>query len=546
MKIRSRFGVPARRLRAAANRRLSVDPRALVALRIALGALVLADLCLRARSLRFFYTDAGALPRATLAERLPAAARLSVYTLFGGEWWATTLFALTAVAAVALLAGYRTRVAAVCSLVLLVALQARNPFVLNGGDSLLRRTLVWSAFLPLGAGLSSGTAAASGSDGDGDGACRHPAAVGLLLQPVVLYTVNAAVKLRGDAWADGSAVPMVFSLDSFTVLVGERLAAHPDLLTTLGVAWLTLLCCSPALVLATGRTRAAVVAGFVAAHVGMALTLGIGLFPLVSVAALLPHLPPGVWDAVEPRWNRAVATLRGGAARLRSRGRRTVARGVDAVGRDGRPSRVRRVGDPAWGTARRVRETAGNVARGDRTSPARAGRVVAAALLVGVLVWNGAALGYLDAPEIEVAGVAPQDARWDMFAPSPPTADVWYVAGGVTEDGDRVEAIRGGDLEWTRPDGAWTSYPSARWRKYLEVVRWGDDGRLRGRFAAALCDRWDATHASDLDRLTVYRITEPTRLDGAESTTRTAVRTHDCTRPSSAAGAGVRDGAVAG
>ncbi|MFC7070660.1 HTTM domain-containing protein [Halobaculum lipolyticum] len=527
MGIRSRVADGRRRLRAGAVRRLSVDPRALVALRVSLGALILADLCLRARSLRFFYTDAGALPRATLAERFPAAARVSVYTLFGGEWWAATLFVLTAVAACALLAGYRPRVAAVCSLVLLVALHARNPLVLNGGDSLLRRTLVWSTFLPLGAGLSSGTATSTASDGAGDRACRHPAAVGLLLQPVVLYTVNAAVKLRGDAWPEGRAVPMVFSLDSFTVLVGERLAGYPTLLAALGVAWLTLLCCSPALVLATGRTRAAVVAVFATAHVGMALTLGVGLFPLVSVAALLPHLPPSVWDAVGPRWNRTVATLRGAAGRFRSRARRTVSRGVDAVGRDRRPSGVRR----ARAAAHRVREAAGGAARAGNASLASAGRIVAAALLVGVLVWNGAALGYVDAPEVEVAGVAPQDARWDMFAPSPPTEDVWYVAVGETEADDRVEAIRGGDVEWTRSGGAWTSYPSARWRKYLEAVRWGDDRRLRERFAAALCDRWDATHAGDLDRLTVYTLTEPTRLDRPESTTRTAVRTHDCSRP---------------
>ena len=44
-------------------RRFGIDTRSLAAFRISLGLLILADLALRSRNLRAFYTDFGVLPR---------------------------------------------------------------------------------------------------------------------------------------------------------------------------------------------------------------------------------------------------------------------------------------------------------------------------------------------------------------------------------------------------------------------------------------------------------------------------------------------------
>ena len=523
MTLRERLREVAGRLRRGAARRLGVDLRALGALRVALGGLLLADLLLRARSAAFLYTDTGALPRAALSARYPLTSQLSLHTLFGGVWWTTLLFVAAGVAAVSLAAGYRTRAAAVCSWLLLVSLHARNPLVLNGGDSLLRRTLLWSLFLPLGAGLSTrggnvdgdeGDAADGGGDEHGDGGpstghCRHPAAAALLVQPVVVYVVNAAIKLRGDPWTDGTAVRLVFGMESLTVAFGQELAGYPGLLGVVATAWVVLLCCAPLLLLTTGRARTAVTVTYAVAHLGMALTLGLGLFPLISVAVLLPFLPSGVWDGIERRGRPVVSRLRAAGTAMRIGGKR---RGpASASVTDGPSSRVTR------GASRRI-------ARGAR----EVGRIVAAALLVGVLVWNAAALGHVAVPE--TVDVTPEETRWDMFAPSPPTEDVWYVAPATLGSGETVDAIRGGDVRWTRPDGHLTSYPSARWRKYLEGVRWSDDERLRRRFASALCARWNAAHDGPerMEDVTVYAIHEPTRLDGAEPARRIRGHAYEC------------------
>lgn len=352
--------------------------------------------------------------------------------------------------------------------------------------------------------------------------------MGLLVQPIVLYVVNAVIKLHGDVWPSGRAVRLVFSIDSLTVFLGEHLTAYPAVLETMGTAWVVLLCCSPLLILTAGRTRTAVVTAFASAHAGMALTLGVGLFPLVSIAALLPYLPPTAWDAIERPWNGSVEVMRRLKAETQ---RRVVDVGESLAKRTGVfAGRARSQACPDVTIASATGIGPGvSVDRARVAATAQSvGRGVATAMVIAVRVWNGAALGYIETPETDAIAVSPQEARWDMFAPSPPKTDVWYVAVGRLDD-EPVGVIRGGDLAWNRSQRRWRSYPSARWRKYLEVVRWGDDQQLRRHFASALCARWDASHRRQLASVTVYVMSQETRLNGeGEPTRRSSVREHEC------------------
>ena len=109
-----------------------------------------------------------------------------------------------------------------------------------------------------------------------------------------MYTVNAALKLTGDLWLDGTAIRYVFSLEQFTTPLGDALAAHPELLVAFDRVWLALVTGSVLLVVFRGRSRTALVGAFVGGHLSMYLTMRLGLFPLVSCVALLAFLPPGV------------------------------------------------------------------------------------------------------------------------------------------------------------------------------------------------------------------------------------------------------------
>ncbi|VTT86411.1 hypothetical protein DM2_2449 [Halorubrum sp. DM2] len=470
--LASRFSAP--RLRAALRCRFGIDPRALAAFRVALGVALLADLALRARNLIAFYTDAGVLPRALLAETYPVAARLSLHALSGEARAVALLFLAAAVAAVALAAGYRTRVATGVSLVLLASLQARNPFVLNAGDTLLLQLLGAGLLCPLGArwsldavrGRSVGAEAEPASRAPSESGSRPatervagPASTLLLTLVVVVYVSNAVEKLRGTAWPAGEAVERVFRLTYLHGPLGGLVPEWSALLSAATYGWLALLVASPLLIAAVGRVRVALAGTLLAAHLSMAFTLQIGVFSVISATALLPFFPPFVWDRVE----RAVAPA---ADRLRSvASRRPFLTNPPTEG----------------GPLRAVRDRAAVVVP-----------VLAAVLLVALVAWNGMALGLVETPEPVASAADPTEGGWDMFAPDPPSTDALVLATATTADGDRIDALYGDRVARDRPPSDARAYPTARWRKLLTLLADDPDPARVDPVLAHLCDRADA------------------------------------------------------
>jgi hypothetical protein len=459
--------------------RFGVDRRALAALRIGVGALLLADLVTRAGDLVVFYTDRGVLPRAVLAEVYPVFARLSLHAVAGSALVQAVLFCLAGVAAFALLVGYRTRVVTLISLALLVSLHLRNPVVLNAGDSLLRRLLVWGLFLPLGGrwAVDAGSGAEA-EHADSDTRVVSVASAALLTQVVLMYAVNGLFKLRGEAWLEGVALHRVFAVDGLTVLLGNHLAGYPTLLTGFDYLWLGLVLASPLLLVVRGRARTGFVCAFAGGHLAMALTLRLGLFPLVSLVALCPLLPPSVWDRAET-----------GLARTRAQ--------MPVTSPTWRPAGL---SVPAWLPVRRrldgLRRTWGDVRP-----------LVVGLLLVLVLCWNAATLGYVTVD----GGVDPAAYAWDMFAPEPRSVDGWYVVEGRPTGDGLVDPFRGGTPTFDRPPDVTATFPSHRWYVYgLDLQRPAGEP-LRPAFARYLCDR-SIRPDTRLERVTVYYVRAP--VDG--------------------------------
>ncbi|WP_394329563.1 hypothetical protein [Haladaptatus litoreus] len=324
------------------------------------------------------------------------------------------------------------------------------------------------------------------------------ASAGLLVQVVIVYTANALFKLRGDMWMDGVAVQYIFSLQSYTTSFGDFLAQFPILLRLFDALWLALVISSVLLLLLTGWLRAAFASLFVAMHVGMLLTLHLSIFPLVSVVALVPFFPSVVWDAAERITDPLAESLDG------YRWREKFERGA-------LPTRT----SPTIPAT--VSRWAGRIAT-----------LVAACLLVSVLVWNAATLGYVQTPE-QVNDVAdPAEHRWSMFAPEPWGVDGWYVVPGTLESGRQVDAFHDSDVRWGRPTDASLGYPTHRWYKYLLDVQYPQNERLRPHFTDYVCDRWNSNHEDGLTDISVYYVRQPTTLDGPEPTERVKLTTRSC------------------
>ena len=403
---RPRYPALQARLRYVVSAAFGIDTRSLAIFRVGLGVILLLDLGLRTRFFGALLTDAGVLPRATLATAPWEPWAWSLHAVSGGGWWQAALFAVAAAAALALLAGWHTRAANVASWFLLVSLHHRNPIVLNAGDQLLRALLFWAMFLPLGAVWSVDARRTGGR------AARvySAASASLLIQVAVVYLMTALFKYSPEWYVQGTALYYAFNIDALATPFGTWLLGFPGLLKGLTFATVALELGGPLLALLSlgGRLRLVIVLAFVGLHLGIAATLHLGLFPVVCLVAWIPFLPSRVWRV---------------------------------------PPEDGTIGGSGWATV-----------------------TVAAVLLLilqwnlHTLPGTGPAPG-ATSTAIHLLGLRQ---RWGMFERQTLTSDGWYVAPASLPDGRTVDLLRGGAaLAWARPQNIAATYHMDRWRKYL-------------------------------------------------------------------------------
>ncbi|MAE66915.1 MAG: hypothetical protein CMJ18_21870 [Phycisphaeraceae bacterium] len=276
----------------------AIDLRSLAALRMAVAALVLVDLLQRVPLIGAHYTDGGIVPRAlALQHWLDPAPSLSLHQLNGSYGFATGLFALAGLFAVMLLLGFATRIATVASWVLLLSLQHRNYYVLDGGDMLLRLLLFWMMFLPCGARWS--LDAQRRRSNEPGRAILSIASMALLLQFVMVYVV-AGVAKNGAAWhAEGTAIGHAIGQGYWNTALGDWLFRYPQFSRVLSplVVWFEIL--GPLVMFVPASTpliRTVMVVLFALFQIGLGTTIELNLFPWANFAASLAFVPSEFWD----------------------------------------------------------------------------------------------------------------------------------------------------------------------------------------------------------------------------------------------------------
>ncbi|ELZ01981.1 HTTM domain-containing protein [Natrialba asiatica DSM 12278] len=532
--MRKRLGKSTDWFGRAIRRRVAIDRRALAAFRISIAALLIADLVGRTRLLEMFYTDAGVLPREALLSDYSSLTAYSLHTLSGEAWAQWLLFLVAGLIALALLVGYRTRIATIVSWLLLVSLHVRNPMVLNAGDVLLRMLLFWSIFLPLGSQWSIDARRRESAQSTGDAAptVATIGTIAILLQVLLMYLTNAVHKTRSDMWTSGEAVVHIFQADHLTVLLGNVLPEYAALLEVFTYAWMVLIVLSPLLLLLTGIPRAVLATCFAGMHLGMLVTLRIGLFPLIVVAGLLLFYPPGVWDTAS-----SLAARVGIAGPLR--------RTLDEL--QSRAPVLARSAPGSWlhsiafaSNENSEAENATDNRRGDDTSSLTAvasqGRVFVTTLipwllLVLVVLSNAEAVGYTEVPDAgnEALDTLQASQSWRMFAPNPTSTAQWFVVPGELENGTTVDALHGSGVDWDRPPNVDQTYETARERKYLSNMRFAGNENHHSYYANYLCDRWNREHDTTLENLTVYGMSDRSGPYADESdVSKSEVIEYDC------------------
>lgn len=467
---------------------LGIDMRALATFRVMIASLILVDLVNRSFDLVAHYTDAGVVPRALVVEHAEQPWLLSFHMLDGGLALQIVLFIATAIAAMALLIGFRSRISCFVCWLLMLSLHVRNPFVNNLGDWLLVDLLFWGIFLPLGARYAwDGLQKPAGQ-------LLPPRAVslatlGILLQIGLLYVLAGHHKISPVWHTDGTAVEFALKLDRIVAPAGQYLLLLPEsVLRLITFATLYLEKWGPFLLLVpffTRQIRTGVALTFMLFHAGLAVSFELGVFPFICIAAWVLVLPSGFWDSV-------------------------------------RIDQLKRVGERMLDT---IRSQVRQIARPINVMPGISETLIAIMALFGTVSSAMLYAGMMDEqfydtlyqPVEPVVNTINLRQRWDMFSPEPPRRDGWFIVAGYGDGGAAVNLLASQEpLVWGRPSQVSDTYRNQRWRKYMEWVM--NKPAIHGAYMAAYFERM--AQLEGMADVAVFFMQERTRDDGSSTLVR--------------------------
>jgi len=462
----------------------SIDLRSLALFRIGLGLILLLDLAVKSFDLKDFYTDQGILPRAAWLE-VTNQWHWSLHSMSGQTPLILFLFLLAALAAIALIAGFHSRLATIICWVLTVSLTNRNGYILQGGDNLLCVLCFWSMFLPIGKRWSVDAYRTAKNSLSGNKNTDLPkqvfnfATIAVILQVLYLYFFTALLK-TGAPWRETfEAAFYAVSLQHFATPIGTIFLDYPGLLK-FGTAFVMvtellvpLIVLSPYFHL---PLRLLGVALLYSLHISFLLMLHIGLFPLIDFVALTLLLPSAIWVSF--------ARLAGWGTGLFSNAKNTTTNTSHAAAAMLTSDGGIRQGELDW----RLAVTAAG---------AILIQLIAAFYLYVITYTNivGLDSNNWKAPtHVDIATrIVRLDQRWDMFAPFPLRYSIYPAIEGTLRNGTKVNLLNGTTSVSTDelPDHMYSSYPGYRWRKYLGRVHSYSSNKIRNQYGSYLCKNWN-------------------------------------------------------
>jgi hypothetical protein len=441
-----------------------IDPRSLAVFRVAISAVLLADLAIRAADLRVMYTDDGMFSRAEICRHYTSIWNWSFHFASGSWAYQATLFGLAAVLGLALLAGYQTRVAVVGSWLMAISIQHRVPPILSGAEILLRMLVFWAMFLPLERAWSLDawlrrrkTPTAARID---QAQVVSVASAAIMLQVGMVYFFSAVLK-SNIVWIRGEALSGILAHDFYASPLAANLLGFPRLLTCLTWAaflseWLAVF-----LLFAPRRTATLRLAGIAllsAMHLCIGLVMEVGLFSYVSLAGLTLFVPEEFWKNLLARFRRvgeALNQLSGGSRHLEEK-------------------------DSPFLIARNI-------------------CLILLLIFVFLININGlesrplASLGIDKWKPLTLGSGLGQ--RWGMFE-TIPANDGWYVGRAKLRDGTEVDLLqKGKPLNWSRPKYPAEVYPNHFWQKLFVQMSYDNEFGMqvfREPVARFLCRSWNA------------------------------------------------------
>lgn len=471
----------------------AVDLRALALLRIAVGLLVLADLLvIRLPDHLAFFCRGGIFPL-ELRDKWPHNPFPSIYLVSEEPLWVVLIFALTCLSAVALILGYRTRVAAALTWYLVTSTQIRNIYLCDGSDQLIKVILFWLALMPSGARASVDARRAPQWEALPN-SFFSLASAGYVQQMALIYFMAALLKTDAMWREKGDALLYILSRGELATPLGRFASGFPSMLGSLTFAVQGLEFLLPILILspwARERCRTTAVISLTFFHLGILLLMRIGLFPLISIGTSLALLPGPAMDFLEARCSRPAALWSSMLNKI-----------------DG------------WLPATPESSLPGNFRL------ARPWKVMAVVTMAYVLWINNETRFAERPPQPPIlkwfGALTQQNQRWALFAPRPIIMDGWTIIEGTCRNGDKIDLFRNGapvSSSYSDPSLISARIPNQRWRRYIEFVLYGEVPPLAPALLAWEANRWNLQHQGPQQVVSVrliYLIGEKLSADQTE------------------------------
>ncbi len=465
---------------------LFLDLRALALMRMAVACLVLLDITIRLSDVEMFYANTGAVPLALLFQHNWNDYAFSFHT-FSGMWeMQVFLFIVNAYCALLLLLGKQTKLACFLCWIFMVSLHNRNPFILQGGDDLLRMLLFWGILLPWGKRYSIDSSESQVVPQTNESKSLLTLAYALQL----FYVYSFSALLKGKEWdTDFTAVYFAFSFDQIAYSTTKLIYYYPELLAKLtSIAYyfelfVPILFIVPILTAQFRLLAIVLICGF---HLFNGCMLQIGLFFLVGIVSTIGMLPAFALDHLEKKL--------AGAKNYFRELFKAVNRSVILL----------------------------DEVRFRRFSFLRISIVVKPFVVVFfifyVMAWNLNNLNFIPLKMSErfksIGYILRLDQNWGMFAPGVIKDNGWYILEGTLKNGNKIDLWQNGNpLHFQKPKSVVKMFPNDRWRKYSENLMMQRNAHIRGYFCNYSMRVWNEKHRKqkikELSVVYMYHLTLP-------------------------------------
>jgi len=436
-------------------------------MRIGVGIVLLTDLFIRSLSIIAFFTDEGVLPLETLKQYNWSPVYFSFHALSGELWWQVFLFMVNAVCVVLLIIGYRTRLLTFVCWALLTSLQNRNPFILQGGDDLLRILLFWAIFLPWGERYSIKQRSQYHQS------YFSWAGIGYLLLVCSVFFFSAMLKTSSEWRSEGTALYYALSLDQIRLPLGTLLYHLPLLLKILTHTVFFIELLAPILLLlpfVSNKIRLIGLLAYAFLYLAIGSTLYVGLFYIIGLVSLIGLLPSFVIDKFEARFYKS---------------RTLFVPNEETI-------------TPVFLIILQYLKN-----------------YFLMAVAVFCLMMNlGSVRKFpytLDPAVIAYGKAFRLEQNWGMFSPTILKDDGWYVYSGLSK-GHYIDIKHERDpVSFEKPKYGVTEFESDRWRKFQENYTFHNNNYMRPFFCQYLLKKWNKEHPDKhIDDLTIFFMKETT------------------------------------